>query len=186
VCEPIGLVAKFDVHYAHFESEDTYDVVHNIVENPLEGCCDVFVHEASSSWSFDKVLPNPLDESHVYLMCSQPSFFSVFYCNLPIDNHMIRDATSDLGYEDNMFDVFDGNIDNFLSLGYFSGYDASVGRYYIYLVDKPKKIMWNTFINFSFDFSMALALLKKVPILFRVIVLMLSYNHAYEPYAEVF
>ena len=70
---------------------------------------------------------------------------------------MICDATGDLGYEDNMFDVLGGNVDNFLSLGFFSGYDASLDPYYIYLVDKPKKIMWDTFLNFSFDFSMAFA-----------------------------
>jgi len=79
-----------------------------------------------------------------------------------------------------------GNIDNFLSLGYFNGYDASLGPFCISLVDKPKEIMWNTFINFSFDFSMALALLKRVLILFLVIILMLSYNRACEPYVEEF
>ena len=52
-----------------------------------------------------------------------------------------------------MFDVHDGNIDNFVSLGYFSEHNASLGPYCMYLVDEPRKTMWNTFFDFSFDFS---------------------------------
>ena len=37
VDEPFGLVAKFDVDAAYCELEDTYDVVHNLVETPLAG-----------------------------------------------------------------------------------------------------------------------------------------------------
>jgi len=57
---------------------------------------------------------------------------------------------------------------------------------YIYLLDKPRKIKWDTFINLSFDFSMALALLKRALILFLVIIVMLSYSHAYKPYVKEF
>jgi len=54
---------------------------------------------------------------------------------------MICDSSVDLGYEDNMFDMLGGNVDNFLSLGYLSGCDASFDLYCIYLVDRPRKIL---------------------------------------------
>jgi len=56
-----------------------------------------------------------------------------------------------------MFNMLSGNIANFPSLGYFSGYDASLDQYYMYLVDMLRKIMRNTF----FDFSTAFAILKR-------------------------
>ena len=40
---------------------------------------------------------------------------------MAISNPMICDANVDLGYEDNMLDVLDGNVDDYLSLGYFRG-----------------------------------------------------------------
>ena len=49
VGEPFRLVAKFDVDVAYWMSDDTNDVVHNLVEPPLEVSCDVFVQEDSSS-----------------------------------------------------------------------------------------------------------------------------------------
>ena len=89
----------------------------------------MFMHEESPSLGFDdSVLPNPFDHSHVFPLCLQPS---------PVDNPMICDDNVNLGYEDNMFSMLGGNVDNFLSLGYFCGYDASA--------DNPRKIMWNTF-----------------------------------------
>ena len=39
--EPFVLVFKFDVGAMCCESEDTFDVVHNLVETPLEVSCDV-------------------------------------------------------------------------------------------------------------------------------------------------
>ena len=41
-----------------------------------------------------------------------------------------------------MFNELGRNADNFLSLGYLSGYDASLDPYFIDLVDKRRKIMW--------------------------------------------
>jgi len=49
VGEPFRLVAKFDVDVAYWVSDDTNDVVHNLVEPPLEVSCDVFMQEDSSS-----------------------------------------------------------------------------------------------------------------------------------------
>ena len=57
---------------------------------------------------------------------------------------MICDVTIDLGYEDNMFDMFSGNVDDFTSLGYLSGYNVSLDPYCIYLADVHRQIMWNT------------------------------------------
>ena len=91
---------------------------------------------------------------------------SEYYFDVPIDNPMNSDASIDLGYEDNMLDVLNGNVGNFVSLGYFNGYEASLDSYCICLVNKPRKIMWCTFFDFSYDFSMAFALLKKVLTLF--------------------
>ena len=43
-----------------------------------------------------------------------------------------------------MFSMLGGNVDNFVSLGYFSGYNGSFGPYCIYLMAEPQKIMCNT------------------------------------------
>ena len=83
-----------------------------------------------------------------------------------------------------MFHMRGGNVENFGSLGYFSGYDATLGPYCIYLLDKPRKILRNTFFGFSFDFSMALTLRELV--LFFLLICMFSHSHAYESHAAVF
>jgi len=44
--------------------------------------------------------------------------------------------------------VFDGNVGNFVSLGYFSRYNASFDLCYMYVVAEPSKIMWNTLLIF--------------------------------------
>ena len=72
----------------------------------------------------------------------------------------------DMGHENNLFNVLGGNNDNFESLGYLSGYDATLDPYCTYLVDKPRKIMWDTFFDFSFDFSMSFTLIKRALIFF--------------------
>ena len=132
------------------------------------------------------VLPNPFGHSHVSPMCSQPFSSPKYYFYVPIDNPMICDSNGNLGYEDNILNVLGGNVANFLSLGYFSGYDASLDLYCIYLVDKPEKIMWSTFMNFSFDFSMTFTFLKRVLTFLATIISMLSYYHACTPYSVEF
>jgi len=92
--------------------------MHNLVETPLEGSCDVFIHEQSPSLgSDDSVLPNPLDHLHPFPLFSVPSPSRKNYINAPMGNLMICDAIMDLGYEDNMVNVFDGNVDDYMSLG---------------------------------------------------------------------
>jgi len=49
-----------------------------------------------------------------------------------------------------------------------------------------KKIMWNTFFDFSFDFSMAFGLLKRALAFFVMLIFMLSYSQACESYAAMF
>jgi len=58
-----------------------------------------------------------------------------------VNNPMICGGTMDLGCTHNTFDVLGGIVDDFVSLGYLSGYDALFDSYCIYLVDKPIKIM---------------------------------------------
>jgi len=105
---------------------------------------------------------------------------------VPIDNFEICNSNVDWGRENNMFNILGGNVETFESLDYFSGYDAALAPYCIYLVDKPRKILWNTFFTFSFDFSMAFTLIKRALVLFTFILCMLSYYQAWRPFAEQF
>jgi len=57
------VVARFSVFYACFEPQYNFDEVHDLVKNPLEGSCDVFMHENFPSLGYDSVLPNPVDHS---------------------------------------------------------------------------------------------------------------------------
>jgi len=78
--------------------------------------------------------------------------------DVPIDKFELCDFNVDLGYDDHMFHMLGGNVDHFESLGYLSGYDAALDPYCLSLVDMVRKIMWSTFFDFSFEFSMALTL----------------------------
>ena len=139
------------------------------------------MHEGFPSLACENVFLSPLEHSHVSTFCSAPSFFSEYTYDVSIDNFEICDSNIDMGYADNIFHVIGGNVETFESLGNFSGYNATIDPYCINLVDKPRKIMWNTFIAFSFDFSMALTL--RGLILFFVLICMFSYFQACEPHA---
>ena len=130
--------------------------------------------------------PNRLDHSHVLPVCSLPSHSLEYYIDALISNPMIFDANSDLGYEDNMFSMLGGNVDNFMFLGYFSRYNASIDPHYMYLVDEPRKLMWNSFFNFSVDFSIVLGLMRRALTFFNVLILMLSLCHACESHIMAF
>ena len=56
VGDPFGF-SRFDEVNACLESRDTFDKVPNLVETPLEGHRDVFVHEDSRSLGCDNVCP---------------------------------------------------------------------------------------------------------------------------------
>ena len=138
------------------------------------------MHKESPSLGCNYAFLNPLDYSHASPMCSQPLIFPKYYINEPISNPMIFDANNDL------VNMVSENVDNFLSVGYFCRYDASLDPYCIFLVDKPGKTMWNTFFAFSFDFSIGSALLKRALTFFAVIIFMLSYCHTWKLSAEEF
>ena len=63
--ESFGLVAWFGMNNACCGLEDTFDMEHNLVDTPSEGCRDVFVHEESPNLTCDNVLPGPLNHSHL-------------------------------------------------------------------------------------------------------------------------
>jgi len=178
VGEFFGVVARSSVIDVSFELEDTFNKVHNLVNTALEGCCYERVHEEYSCLCFNYAFPNPLDHTHVSPMFSQPSISPKYSLDASSDDPNICDFNVDLGSVDHMFNMLGGNVDNFLSLGYFCGYDASLDPYCIFLVDKPRKIMWNSFFAFCFDFSISFALLKRALTFFSVIIFMLSYCHA--------
>jgi len=75
-----------------------------------------------------------------------------------------------------------GNDEIFESLGNFSGCDAALDPFCIYLVGRPRKIMWNTF----FDFSLAFTLVKRALTLFVMIICVLSDSQAWKPFAKEF
>jgi len=54
------------------------------------------------------------------------------------------------------------------------------------LVDMPRKIMWTPFFTFSFDFSMAFALLTRALIFLVMFIVVHSQHHAYKPHTVEF
>jgi len=184
VGEPFGFSASFGMNNALCGMEDTFDMEHNLVDTPLEGCRDVFMHEGFPSLACENVLPCPLEHSHASTFCSQPSFFPEYTYNVPIDNFEICNSNVDMGYANNIFHMLGGKVETFKSLGNFSGYNATLVPYCINLVDKPRKILRNTFFTFSFDFSMAITLRGLIS--FFVLILMFSHSYACEPHAAVF
>ena len=79
-----------------------------------------------------------------------------------------------------------GNVYSLESLGYFRGYDAALDPYCLNLVDVPRKILWNNFFSFSYDFSMVFIFIKRGLIYFVFILCMLSYLQACEPHVMAF
>jgi len=98
----------------------------------------------------------PLIIPMFHLFVHYPHLPPDYYIDVSIDNHMICDANINLGSVDNMFNMLGGNVDNFASLGYFNGYNASLDLYCMCLVYAPRKIMWNTFFDFSCNFLLYL------------------------------
>jgi len=58
VGEPFALVSSFGMSNALCGLEDTFNVEHNLIDTPLDGCRDVFLHEGSPSLAYDNVIPN--------------------------------------------------------------------------------------------------------------------------------
>ena len=64
--ETFGLGASFGMNNTLCELEDTFNMEHNLVDTPLEGCRDVFMHEGSPSLACEVVImfsPVPLSIS---------------------------------------------------------------------------------------------------------------------------
>ena len=78
------------------------------------------------------------------------------------------------------------NVDDYVPLGYFGGYDPSIDPYCICLEDLPKKVMWTTFFNHSYDFSMVFAKIKRILTLFGVIFCIASYLLFFELWSQEF
>ena len=61
------------------------------------------------------------------------------------------------------------------SLGNIRGYNSSLDPYYAYLEDAPRKIMWSTFFDNTFDFSMAFSKFMRPLTFFASSFVVLSY-----------
>jgi len=123
----------------------------------------------------NNVLPHPLDYSSISPICSLPSPSPKYSIDTPIENLLIFDSNVDLGHVDNMFSMIGGSLDNYVPLGHFSGYDPFIDPYCACLEDLPKKVMWTTFFNPSYDLSMVFAKVMRMLILFGVTFVIASY-----------
>ena len=71
-----------------------------------------------------------------------------------------------------------------MSVGDISGFLRSVDLYCAYLENVPRKIMWSTFFDHDFDFSMAFDEFKRALTLFAPSLLVFSYSHPFEMHAK--
>jgi len=139
--------------------EETLVREHDLVNTPLEGCHNSYAHEGSPGLTCENVIPNSHEPYHVSTFSSPPSSSSPEYTyDVPNNISEINECNVDMGHEDHMLNMLGGNVENFESLGSLCGYDATLDLYCVDLVDLPRKIVWHTFFNFSFDFSMAFTL----------------------------
>jgi len=88
--------------------------MYDLAKTPLEGCRDMFVHGGSSSLGSNYAIPNPIEHSHVSLMCSQHSSPPKNCFEASNENPMFSDSNVDLGHEENMFNILGGNVINLL------------------------------------------------------------------------
>ena len=99
VGESFRLDAGFDMNNDLCGFEETLDREHNLVDTPLEGCREVFVHERSPSLAYENVIPSSLEHSPVSTLC-----FTTFNIiprvrlNVPNDISTICDFNVDMGY----------------------------------------------------------------------------------------
>ena len=64
----------------------------------------------------------------------------------------LYDSNVDMGNVENVLNTLGGSAFTFRYLGNFSGFDAALDPYCIYLVDNPRKVMWNPFFNLLLPF----------------------------------
>ena len=72
------------------------------------------------------------------------------------------------------------------SLGDIRGSHLLFDPYCAYLEDLPRTVMWNTFFDHAFDFSMSFNKFKRAPTLFAPSLLVFSYLHHSEMHALTF
>ena len=72
------------------------------------------------------------------------------------------------------------------SLGDIRGYNPSFDPYCAYLEDMPRKIIWSTFIDHTFEFSTAFDEFKRPYTLFAPSFLIFSYSHNSEMHATTY
>jgi len=88
---------------------------------------------------------------------------------------------------DHLFDMLKGKaFDIIRSLGTFEGYNPSINLFYEYLVDLPRKILWTTFFDHSFDFYKAYDKLKRALTFIDLILSVFSYIHFSEMHALMY
>ena len=75
---------------------------------------------------------------------------------------------------------------NHESLGDIRGYSPSFDSYCASIKDVPRKIMWCTFFNHTFDFSMTFDEFKRPLTLFAPSFLLFSYSHLFEMHATTY
>jgi len=93
--EPFGYVTRLSGVSACLESEDKFDMTHNLVDTLLEGCHDMFAHEGCLGC--DDGIPNSLEHSHVSSLLSQPLFSLDYSLYMPNDISKLCDSNMDLG-----------------------------------------------------------------------------------------
>jgi len=62
--------------------------------------------------------------------------------------------------------------------------NPSFDPYCTFLEDMQRKIMWNTFFNHAFDFSMPFDKFRRVQAIFPMVLLVFSYLYYYEMHAQ--
>ena len=67
--EPFGLVTRLGINNACCGLETLFEEVHHLVETPLEGCRDMFVHEGSPKLVCDDDIPPILLSNSLFLPC---------------------------------------------------------------------------------------------------------------------
>ena len=72
------------------------------------------------------------------------------------------------------------------SLGDIRGYSPSIDPYCAYLEDVPAKIIWSTFFDHAFAFSMAFDEFKRPVTLFALSFLVFSYAHHFGMHATTY
>jgi len=67
------------------------------------------------------------------------------------------------------------NVDDYVSLGYFRGYDPSIDPYCVCLEYLPSNVMWTTLFNPFYYFSTPIGKVKRILNVFSVVFVIASH-----------